>query len=373
MNLKGPGIFVGVVVAGLASWQALHGVKQEAGGADAKMVPVSVTVAEVQRRELPLTIAAVGRVEAKASVAVKSRLDGQVAEVAYAEGRPVHKGQLLLRIDPAVFETQQRQAEGVLARDQAQLVRLKGDYQRNKALAEQGFISQSGLRQSEADLHGAEATIKADNASLDNARLQLSYTRITAPMDGVAGALLLPVGGAALANGTTLLILNQVKPIYVNFSLPEAQLALLKQAMARGRVAIDASVAGIGKPAAGRLAFIDNAVDMASGTITVKAIFDNADAVLTPGQFAQIAVQLDKLADALVVPSQAVENGIDGHYVFVIRPDSTAEIRQIKIGTEAGNYTVIAAGLAVGERVVTSGQARLRNAGKVTIAATAEQ
>jgi membrane fusion protein, multidrug efflux system len=374
MKLKWPGIFVIVVVVGLATYQVMHGFKQQkAGDADIKEVPVSVTVAEVQRRELPLTFVAVGRVEAKASIAVKSRLDGQVAEVAYTEGRPVHKGQLLLRFDPAVFEAQQRQSEDVLARDQAQLTRLKEDYQRNKALLEQEYISKRELSQSEADLHAAEATLKADHASLDIARLQLDYTRITAPMDGVAGAVLLPVGGAAKANDTTLLVLNQIKPIYVSFSLPEAQLASLKQAMTRGQVAISASVAGVDKSVAGKLAFIDNAIDTTSGTITAKAIFDNADGVLTPGQFAQVVVQLDKLADALVVPSQAVENGIDGHYVFVIRTDSTVEIRQIKIGAEAGNFSVVTAGLAVGERVVTNGQARLRNASKVTVTTTADQ
>jgi len=347
--------------------------QKKAGGADIKEVPVSVTVTEVERRELPLTVSAVGRVEAKASVAVKSRLDGQVAEIAYTEGRPVHKGQLLLRFDPAVFEAQQRQSEDVLARDQAQLTRLKEDYQRNKALLEQEYISKRELSQSEADLQAAGATVKADIASLDVARLQLGYTRITAPMDGVAGALQLPVGGAAKANDTILLVLNQIKPIYVSFSLPEAQLAPLKQAMVRGQVAISASVDGVGKSEVGKLAFIDNAIDTTSGTITAKAIFDNADGVLTPGQFAQVVVQLDKIANALVVPSQAVENGLEGHYVFVIKANSTAEIRQIKIGAETGNFSVVTAGLAVGERVVTSGQARLRNASKVTIDTTVNQ
>jgi multidrug efflux system membrane fusion protein len=374
MNLKWPGICLGVVVSGLAGYQSVHGFNQRnVEGADVKAVPISVTAAEVQRRELPLTVGAVGRVEAKASVAVKSRVDGQVAEVAYAEGKPVHKGQLLLRFDPAVLEAQERQAEGILARDEALLAKFKGDYQRNKSLADKGFISQSGLRQAEADLHGAEATIKADHASLENARLQLSYAHITAPMDGMAGAALLPVGGSARANDTTLLVINQIKPIYVTFSLPEAQLGRLKQAMSHGPVAVNAGIAGVDKSAVGKLAFIDNAIDMTSGTITAKAIFDNDDGVLTPGQFAQVTVQLDKLADALVVPNQAVENGVDGHYVFVVKADSTADIRQVKIGAEAGNYTMVTAGLAVGERVITSGQAKLRNASKVSVAATPGQ
>lgn len=372
MKFKWPLIVVGVIVAGLASYWGAHGYRQQdRRNPEVKVAPVSVTTAEVQRRALPLTIAAVGRTEAKASLVLKSRLDGQVAEIAYAEGKPVYKGQLLLRIDPAVFETQQRQAEGILARDQAQLVRFRADYERNKALAGQGFISQSGLRQSEADLHAMEATLKADRASLDNARLQLGYTRITAPIDGVAGAVLLPVGGAAKANDTTLVVLNQIKPIYISFSVPEAQLAALKQAMVRGQVTVNASVAGIDMPVDGKLAFIDNAVDTTSGTITAKAIFDNTDSVLTPGQFAEVTVQLDKLPNALVVPSQAVESGVDGPYAFVVKSDSTVEIRRLKIGGEASGYSVVNVGLVAGERVVTSGQSQLRNTSKVSIAASA--
>ncbi|MDB5888560.1 MAG: efflux transporter periplasmic adaptor subunit [Rhodocyclales bacterium] len=337
----------------------------------APVVSVNVTVAQVAQRDLPLTITAVGRAEAKASVAVKSRLDGQVAEVAYAEGKPVRKGQLLLRLDPAVLQAQQRQAEGVLARDEAQLIKLKGDYERNLALFGQGFISKGGVSQSEGDMHAAEASVKADRASLDNARLQLGYARVIAPMDGVAGALLLPVGGAAKANDTTLLVINQIKPIYVSFSLPEAQLAPLRQAMNKGEVPVSASIGGIDKPLLGKLAFVDNAVDITSGAITAKGIFTNADGMLTPGQFAQVTVQLDKLPKALVVPSQAVESGVDGPYAFVINADSSVSIRQLKVGADTDGYRVVMSGLAAGERVVTTGQAQLRNKTKVSITTAA--
>src|ERR1035437_9807665 len=334
------------------------------------VAPVAVTVADVVQRELPLTISAVGRVEAKVSVAVKSRLDGQVAEVAFAEGQAVKKGQLLMRFDSAVLEAQRRQAEGILARDEAQLAKVKADYQRNLALVDQGFISQSGLSQSAADFHTAEANLRADRASLDNAQLQLSYARITAPMDGVAGALLLPVGGAAKFNDTTLLVINQIKPIYVSFSLPESQLARLKQAMSKGDVPVSASITGVALPIRGKLAFIDNAVDTTSGAITAKAVFANADGMLTPGQFAQVEVELGRLPNALVVPSQAIESGSEGPYAFVLNADMTVAIRQLKTGVETAQFRVVTAGLTAGERVVMTGQADLRDKAKVTVSGT---
>lgn len=356
------------IVGGVAAFQLVHVNRAKDSETDTT-VPISVTVAEVQQRELPLTIAAVGRIEAKASVTVKSRLDGQVSEVVYAEGKRVHKGQVLLRFVPALLEAQQRQAESVLARDEAQLARVKGDYERNLALFGKGFISKSGLSQSAADLHSAEASLNADRAGLDSARVQLDYTRITAPIDGVAGALLLPVGGAAKANDTALLVINQITPIYLSFSLPEAQLAPVKQALSKGEVEVSATIDGIAQPLVGKLAFLDNAVDTTSGAITAKAIFANTDGLLTPGQFARVALQLGKLPDALVVPSQAVESGINGSYAFVVNADSTVEIRQLRLSGEAGAFSVVSNGLAAGERVVTSGQARLREKAKVSIAA----
>jgi multidrug efflux system membrane fusion protein len=356
------------LVAGLAGVLWLRARRADETNADA-VVPVSVTVAEVQHRDLPLTITAAGRAEAKASVSVKPRVDGQVADVTYTEGQPVHTGQLLLRLDPAVLQAQQRQAEGVLARDEALLVKAKNDYQRYVALASRDYVSKSGLNQSQADLGAAQANVQADRASLDNARLQLSYTQITAPMDGVAGALLLPVGGAATANNTTLLVINQIKPIYVTFSIPESQLARLKLAMSKGAVAVSATVTGIDMPMHGKLAFIDNAVDVASGTITAKAVFDNADGLLTPGQFAQVTVQLDELPNALVVPDQAVESGVDGPYVFVVNADATAAIRPLTVGAQSSGFSVVTSGLAAGERVVMTGQAQLRDKAKVTITA----
>ncbi len=329
--------------------------------------PVAVAVETVQRRSLPLTTNAVGRAEAKTSVTLTSRVDGQVVEVDFTEGQPVHRGQLLLRMDSAALEAQRRQAEGVVARDLAQLARLSADFDRNKSLSAQGFISPGGLSQSEADLKATQATLKSDEAALDDARLQVDFTRIVAPIDGVAGALQLPRGGGAKANTTTLLIINQIDPIYVTFSLPEAELAPLKQALARGEVPVSATIDGLAAPIFGRVAFVDNAVDATTGAITVKAIFSNSGGLITPGQFARVSVRLGWLRDMPCVPSSAVESGVDGTYLFVLNPDSTVAIRKVEVGIEAAGYRVVQSGVAVGERVVTGGQARLHNQARVTI------
>jgi membrane fusion protein, multidrug efflux system len=345
----------------------LHAARQRPDTAAAMpeaAAPVTIDVA--RRRTLSLSTGAVGRAEAKASVAVTSRVDGQVAEVDFKEGEPVHRGQLLLRMDSAALDALRRQAEGVVARDQAQLARLSADFDRNKSLSAQGFISAGGLSQSESDLKATQATLRSDEAALDDARLQVEFTRIVAPIDGVAGALQLPQGGGAKANTTTLLVINQVDPIYVAFSLPEGQLAPVKQALARGAVPVSATIEGLAAPIAGRIAFIDNAVDAATGAITVKAVFGNPGGLVTPGQFARVSVRVGSLDSVLCVPSSAVENGADGAYLFVVNPDSTVAIRKVDAGVEAEGYRIIRSGLKEGDRVVTSGQSRLHNQARVT-------
>ena len=335
--------------------------------AAASEVPTPVIIDTVQRRDLPVTTEAVGRAEAKTSISVTSRVDGQVAEVDFKEGKPVHRGQLLVRMDSAALDAQRRQAEGVVARDQAQLARLNADFDRNKSLSAQGFISPGALNQSDSDLKAMQATLKSDEAALDDARLQVEFTRIVAPIDGVAGALQLPRGGGAKANTTTLLVINQVDPVYVAFSLPEGELAPLKQALTRGEVPVSATIEGLPATIVGRVAFVDNAVDATTGAITVKAIFGNLGGLVTPGQFARVSVRVGALNDVLCVPSSAVESGVDGTYLFVVQPDSTVAIRKVEVGIESAGYRVVRSGVAAGERVVTQGQGRLHNQAHVTI------
>jgi multidrug efflux system membrane fusion protein len=366
MKLKWPVVIGATALAGILLFQALRSAAPETTLSKAtEASAVTVAIATAEQRDLPLLLKASGRAEAKSSVTVKSRLDGQVAAILFTEGGPVHKGQVLLRMDPAPGQAQLRQVEAVLARDQAQLERLTNESQRNTALFEQGFISKNGLGQTQADLQAARATLKADQANLDTARLQLGFTDVTAPVDGVAGAALLPIGGAAKANDTALVIVNQIRPIYVAFAIPESDLERVKGALARGAVDVSASVPGSAAVSAGRLTFLDNAVDAATGTILAKATFANDDARLTPGQFVQVKVPLERLGHVVVVPSTAIESGVDSSYVFVVRADRTVEVRAVKVAAEVDGFDAIASGLAAGEKVVTEGQIHLRAGSRV--------
>jgi multidrug efflux system membrane fusion protein len=354
--------------AAAASIYALHRSRAAAPAGDpTPAAPVNVTVAIATVGDVPLVFSASGRVEARASVQVKARIDGQVADVSFREGSPVRKGQLLFQLDRAVLEAQARQAEGVIARDEAQLAKLRSDRERNEALARQGFISPSGLAQTEADAQAAQATLNADRAARDSTRLQLAFSRVVAPVDGIAGIVQVPIGGTVKANDTTLVVVNQVQPVYVSFAVPEPQLAPLREALQRGPVPVSAAVTGASQPSTGQLAFIDNAVDPTSGSIMAKALFDNRELSLTPGQFAQATVQLGVVRQVLRVPEQAIESGIDGPFAFAVTSLSTVEIRPLKTGLQSGGQIVVTGGLAPGDRVVTSNQARLRDKSPVAV------
>ncbi len=370
MKLKWPLVAGVLALTAILVTASLRNAAPVSSSAPAEGPPAAVSVAAVERRDLPYLVKASGRAEAKASVTVKSRIDGQVAAISFNEGSPVRKGQVLLRMDPDPAEAQLQQAKALVARDQAQLERLAGDARRNTSLYEQGFISNSGLSQTQADLRAAEATLKADQASVASARLQHDFTSVLAPVDGVAGAALLPVGGAAKANDTALVVVNQVKPIYITFAVPETELGRLRHAIAKGAVPVSASIPGFNTVLSGRLAFVDNAVDPTTGTILAKASFANQDGGLTPGQFADVRVTVEHVSDVLVVPAAAVESGIDGPFVFVVKDNSTVEIRSIKVVTEIDGASVVAAGLAPGERVVTDGQSHLRAGKRVTVVST---
>ena len=352
-----------LVIAGMA-WE--HSARHEPGSVAAPAAaPVEVTVAAVERRDVPIVLQAVGRTEARASVAVKPRADGVVAELAYNEGQPVRKGQLLVRLDDAVLQSQLRQAEAVTARDEALLQKSQADVRRSETLLAQGFVSASAVDQARSALHADEATLRADRAAQESVRLQLQFMRVLAPIDGVAGIAQLTVGGAVKANDTTLVTIAQVDPIYVTFTMPEAQLGAVRAALRAGPVPVDASVAGA--PAvAGHVAIIDNAVDATTGAITAKAIFPNPAALLTPGQFASLRLKVGQLAAASAVPSRAVESGADSAYVFVVDDGGRAHLRPVKVTAESDGWSVLT-GVAAGERVVLSGQEKVRDKAVVRI------
>jgi membrane fusion protein, multidrug efflux system len=326
-----------------------------------------VTVVKAQRITVPLTVTTIGNVEPIESVAVKSRIDGQIVTVHVRDGQEVRKGQPLFELDARYLEAQIKQLEAQEARDRALLANAKSLEQRYTDLQAKGFISEEALTQARTGREAAEATVAADRAAVDTARVQLSYTRITAPISGRAGRVNLPVGNNVVANDTgPLVVINQVAPIYVSFAVPERYLHTIRSAGAQAPLAVVARQEGPDAPAvSGRLTFIDNAVDPQTGTIRLNATFTNQDRLLWPGQFVTTTLTLREQADALVVPSQAIQNGPNGPYVFIVKADQTAELRPVTVERTEGTNAVLAKGVEAGETIVTTGQLRVTPGGKV--------
>jgi len=333
---------------------------------------VPVTVARVLQETVPVRLNAIGNVEAYQSVAVKARVDGQIIDVNVREGAPVRKGDVLFRIDPRPYEAALRQAEANALRDVAARDHANAQEKRYQELLEKNFISKDGYAQIRTNAATAQATAKASQAALENARLNLGYCTIRSALDGYVGRVLLQAGNLVKANDTNpLLVINQVRPIYVNFAVPEQNLPEVRQYMAKGPLAVEVLPPESNQPRpSGRLIFIDNAVDPSTGTIRLRAQFDNADAALWPGQFVNVSLRLYEQADALIVPSTAVQTGPDGQYVYVVDQEMVADVRRIAVQRTEGERTIVARGLAKDEMVVTRGQLRLGPKTRVQIGKT---
>jgi multidrug efflux system membrane fusion protein len=343
------------VLAWLHDGPAPHAAAARGPGA----VPVSV--AAVVARTMPVRLAAIGNVEAYTSVAVKARVDGEIVAVHFHEGDRVTRGAVLFEIDPRPFAATAEQAQANLAKDQAQLARARTQDARNLDLLRQGFISKDAYEQSRTNVATTAAAVKADEAAADLARLELAYCTIRAPITGYAGRILIQQGNLVKANDTNPLVtLNQVQPVYVSFSVPERELTAIRSRQAAGELVVEGSLpAGGHAPVDGRLTFIDNAADTTTGTIRLKATFANADHALWPGQFVNVALTLYQQQGAIVVPAPALQNGPTGQYVFVVAPDRSVALRDVKVDRTQGDEAVIAQGLKPGEVVVTAGQLRL--------------
>lgn len=322
---------------------------------------VTVSVATVEPRAAPLQLHAIGTAQPLATVAVKARVDGQLVEAFFAEGERVTKGQKLFRIDPRPFEVSLRQAQANLARDRALFDKTRTDLARYGELVAQGYASRQKFEEVKAANAAAGAVLAADQAAIDQARLQLEYTTITAPIDGRTGNLLVSVGNLIKANDSNPLVtLTQLKPIYVSFSVAEQNLPVLRELMARKAVEVEARLTGdTGKPHTGTLSFINNMVDAGTGTIQLKATFPNDDEALTPGAFVNVALTLPERPEAIVVPTSAMQVGQKGSFVYVATDNNTAEMRPVTVADTYFDYTVVAAGLKIGEKVVTDGQLQL--------------
>ncbi len=338
--------------------------------------PAAVAVAAALQQSIPVRLQAIGNVEAYASVAVKSRVDGQILEVQFREGQEVRKGEILFRIDPRPFEAAQRQAEAQAARDIASRDQAASQSMRYQELLDKNFVSKEAYAQYRTNAQTADATARASQAVLENAKLNLEYTVIRSPIDGYVGRALLAAGNMVKANDTlSLVVINQVKPVYVSFAIPEQKLADVRELMRKGPLTVDVAAPGSDKPLAeGRIAFLDNAVDQTTGTIKVRAIFDNRDAALWPGQFYTVRVKLYDQDNAILVPSRAVQTGPGGQFVYVVKPDMTVEIRKVVVERSEGETAVLSGGtVAKGDPVVVRGALRLAPGAKVTVTEGAPQ
>ncbi|MCC7167985.1 MAG: efflux RND transporter periplasmic adaptor subunit [Rhodospirillales bacterium] len=330
--------------------------------------PQVVVLGKATRQAMPIRLSAIGTVQPLATVAVKARLEGQVAAIHFTEGQDVKAGDLLFSLDRRQTEAQLRQAEASLARDQAQLEKAKNDFTRYEQLIKDQAVSQQKYEDARAALGTLNATVRAGQAAVENSRLMDSYTRIHAPFAGRTGQAIANVGSIVKpGDNAAMVTITQTRPIQVQFGVPERELPAVRRAMAEGAVAVQAQSQDESLPAVqGRLVFIDSAIDPATGTIQLKAQFANEDMALWPGQFVAVSMTLRTDPNALVVPTAAIQNGQEGAYLFVVDAESTARIRPIKVGPAAEGKSTILSGVAEGETVVIDGQIRIANGVKVT-------
>jgi multidrug efflux system membrane fusion protein len=362
------------------------------GGDGGASVPV--VTATVSQRDVPVDIAAIGNVEAFSTISVRAQVTGLLMEVRFREGDFVKRGSHLFTIDPRPFESALTQAEANLTRDKALLAQAQAQLNRDAAQAEysqltaernaqlnaRGIISKDMAEQTrsaadataalvqadKAAVASAQAQLAAQQAAVETARVQLDYTTIESPIDGRTGNLTVKAGNLVTANQTELMTIAQVQPVYVTFAVPATHLPTIKRHMTKDPLAVTATPQDADAQAAhGTLTFVDNGVDPTTDTIKLKATFDNADHRLWPGQFARVSLRLTTLPNAVVVPGEAVQTGQDGQYVFVVKPDSTVDLRPITVGERVDQDVVIQKGLTAGETVVTEGQLRLEPGSKI--------
>ena len=340
------------------------------GGSSKPVAAAPVLVAQAVTTNVPVRITPepVGHVTAYSSVTVRSQITGILSQVHFQEGQDVKKGDLLFTIDSRPMQAALAVAQASLARDEAQLANAKIQFAREQKLFEQKLVSQDEFDTSRAALDALAGTVASDQATVTNAQLNLEFTEIRAPFDGRTGSLQFHEGNVIKAQDDTLLTILQIRPIYVTFSVPERYLPEIKNQMQRKPLNVTAAFENLtGQPPQGELTFVDNTVDINTGTILLKATFANDDRSLWPGQFVQITLQLGELTNAVVVPLQALQNGQNGQFVFALKPDQTVEQREVKTSVSASGKIVITSGLNNGETVVTDGQLRLAPGVKVEV------
>jgi len=377
-----------LVLAGCSADKAAPAPQQQAQAS-----PVFVSKAVL--KSVPIEIQAIGNVEAYSTVSVKAQVGGELTIVDFKEGADVKKGDRLFVIDPRPYESQVAQAEATLTRDRAQLQAGQANLARDMAQEEyaraqakrysdlsiQGVLAKDtaeqttaqakaaaeAIRADHATIESMQANIAVDQAALDRAKLQLEYCTIRSPIDGRTGHVMIKQGNVVKATDVDLVTINQLHPIYVTFTVPESNLPLIKTHMAAGDVSVQSYLQGDNTAEKGKLSFVENMVDSATGTIRMKALFDNPVTRLWPGQFVRTVIRLNASADSIVVPSTAVQTGQDRKFVYVVKPDMTVESRPVVAGRAIERDVVIEKGLSGGESVVTTGQLRLVPGSRVQI------
>ncbi len=357
-----------VALAGAGVWYALaHPEPQKASRTSAGAVPVTVAVAEKQ--DLPIYLTGLGAVQASFTVGIRPQVDGKLEQVLFKEGEHVRKGDVLAKIDPRLYQAALDKAKASKAQDDAQLISAQKDLRRSRTLVDKSFQTQQVVDQQQAKVDQLIASIDADQAAIETAQTQLDYTSIVAPSDGRMGVRMIDPGNIVHASDSApIATLTLTKPAAVLFTLSARSLNDVRDAIARGPVEVTAlsqdNRRTLGK---GTLLLIDNMVDQASATMRLKAMFDNQDEQLWPGDFVNARVSLEVRHDALTVPSAAVQRGPDGIFTWVVGEDDVVQARPITSGPTTGDRTIITSGLAAGERVVVNGQYKLRQKAKVTV------
>jgi multidrug efflux system membrane fusion protein len=330
--------------------------------------PIPVIVGAATQKTVPVQLRAIGNVQAYSTVTVKSKVGGELVRVHFTEGQDVKKGDHLFTIDPRPYEAALKQAEANLGRDLAQAKNAQEDARRYEFLIQKGVVARQQYDKFRTDADALEATVLADRAAVENAKIQLGYCSIHSPIDGRTGSLIVQQGNIIKAEDINLVVINQIIPINVAFSIPEQFLPEIKKYMASGKLHVEALIPmNEARPERGVITFIDNAVDSSTGTIRLKGTFANREKDLWPGQFVNVVLTLTTEPNAIVIPSQAVQTGQEGQYVFVVKQDLTVESRPVVAGRTVNNETVIQKGLQVNEKVVTDGQLRLYPGAKVEI------
>ncbi len=362
-------VLLGLVLTASVGLPACSASNAGAPGGPPPQPAVPVTVDRVVQKEMPLEVTAVGAVEAFSTVAVRAQVTGEMKAVNFQPGDDVEAGQVLFTLDPRPLEAALNQAEANLQRDSAQAANAKVIAQRMEDLVERGVGTREQRDTARTTAAALDAVVGANTAAVENARVQLQYATIRAPIAGRTGALMVHAGNLVRANDQmALVVINQVSPIYVSFGVPEALLSDLRRYMAQRELEVHATPPNDqGPAAAGRITFVDNQVDQTTGTIRIKATFSNSNRNLWPGQFVNVTIRLATDPQAIVVPSVSVQAGPEGQYVYVVKNDQTVEMRKVTVKRTAGAETILQEGVTVGETIVTDGQLRLVPGSRISV------